>query len=104
MLAFTKEKWNSYHNTDGYADIFLAVYYTVRDAVDWFVSPTTRWFKKGSNHSFVNQSNAHRRFIWNKATKAKRTVERHHKFTVGGFEITVSVDIDVARTSTTASS
>jgi phage-related protein len=54
--------------------------------------------------SFVNQSNAHRRFIWNKATKAKRTVERHHKFTVGGFEITVSVDIDVARTSTTASS
>ena len=52
--------------------------------------------------SFVNQSNAHRRFIWNKATKAKRTVERHHNFTVGGFEITVSVDIDV--TSTTASS
>ena len=28
-----------------------AVYYTVRDAVDWFVSPTTRWFKKGSNHN-----------------------------------------------------
>ena len=51
MLAFTKEKCNSYHNTDGYADIFLAVYYTVRDAVDWFVSPTTRWFKKGSNHN-----------------------------------------------------
>ena len=28
-----------------------AVYYTVRDAVDWFVSPTTKWFKKGSNHN-----------------------------------------------------
>ena len=25
--------------------------YTVRDAVDWCRSPTTRWFKKGSNHS-----------------------------------------------------
>ena len=25
--------------------------YTVRDAVDWFVAPTTRWFLKGSNHS-----------------------------------------------------
>ena len=25
--------------------------YTVRDAVDWFVTPTTRWFQKGSNHS-----------------------------------------------------
>ena len=25
--------------------------YTVRDAVDWLVSPTTRWFRKGSNHS-----------------------------------------------------
>ena len=25
--------------------------YTVRDAVDWFAHPTTRWFSKGSNHS-----------------------------------------------------
>ena len=25
--------------------------YTVRDAVDWLGSPTTRWFQKGSNHS-----------------------------------------------------
>ena len=25
--------------------------YTVRDAVDWCVPPTTRWFQKGSNHS-----------------------------------------------------
>ena len=25
--------------------------YTVRDAVDWCVPPTTRWFSKGSNHS-----------------------------------------------------
>ena len=25
--------------------------YTVRDAVDWFQPPTTRWFQKGSNHS-----------------------------------------------------
>ena len=25
--------------------------YTVRDAVDWCDSPTTRWFLKGSNHS-----------------------------------------------------
>ena len=25
--------------------------YTVRDAVDWFVSPTARRFMKGSNHS-----------------------------------------------------
>ena len=25
--------------------------YTVRDAVDWSVPPTTRWFMKGSNHS-----------------------------------------------------
>ena len=25
--------------------------YTVRDAVDWSVAPTTRWFLKGSNHS-----------------------------------------------------
>ena len=25
--------------------------YTVRDAVDWLFSPTTRWFWKGSNHS-----------------------------------------------------
>ena len=25
--------------------------YTVRDAVDWLAAPTTRWFKKGSNHS-----------------------------------------------------
>ena len=25
--------------------------YTVRDAVDWCAPPTTRWFKKGSNHS-----------------------------------------------------
>ena len=27
------------------------VCYTVEDAVDWFVSPTTRWFFGGSNHS-----------------------------------------------------
>nr|DAI28950.1 MAG TPA: Protein A26 virus, virus entry, acid [Caudoviricetes sp.] len=25
--------------------------YTVRDAVDWFCSPTARRFLKGSNHS-----------------------------------------------------
>ena len=25
--------------------------YTVKDAVDWFQPPTTRWFQKGSNHS-----------------------------------------------------
>ena len=25
--------------------------YTIRDAVDWLSSPTTRWFTKGSNHS-----------------------------------------------------
>lgn len=25
--------------------------YTERDAVDWCIHPTTRWFKKGSNHS-----------------------------------------------------
>ena len=25
--------------------------YTVRDAVDWCIPPTTRWFQRGSNHS-----------------------------------------------------
>ena len=46
--------------------------YTVRDAVDWFHRPTTRWFLKGSDHSpckFVDQLNTARRFMWNKATR-----------------------------------
>ena len=31
--------------------LLQGVCYTVRDAVDWFAPPTTRWFWKGSNHS-----------------------------------------------------
>ena len=35
--------------------------------------------------------------MWNKATKAKCSVEQHHKITVGYFEMIVSADIDVAK-------
>jgi transposase len=47
--------------------------------------------------SFVNQLNTARRFMWNKATRAKCSVEQHHNLTVGGFIMVVSVGIDVSK-------
>ena len=74
--------------------------YTVRDAVDWCDSPTTRWFSKGSNHSpytFVNQLNTARRFMWNKATKVRRTVDAASDFALEVFVMVVSIGIDVSK-------
>ena len=49
--------------------------YTVRDAVDWLAAPT---------NNFVNQLNTARRFMWNKATKVRCTVDAASHIFSGG--------------------
>ena len=34
-----------------YAEALHKSILKISDAVDWLISPTTRWFTKGSNHS-----------------------------------------------------
>ena len=46
--------------------------YTVRDAVDWWLAPTTRWFKKGSNHSPLQ-------FCWSVKYRQTVYVEQGYK-------------------------
>ena len=46
--------------------------YTVRDAVDWFQPPTTRWFQKGSNHSPLQ-------FCWSVKYRQTVYVEQGYK-------------------------
>ena len=49
-------------------------------------------------YNFVNQLNTARRFMWNKATKVRRTVDvQHNIFTAGGFSMVVFVGIDVSK-------
>ena len=62
--------------------------------------PTTRWFWRGSNHSplhFVNQLNTARRFMWNKATKVRRSVDEASHFSSEVLVMMVSVGIDVSK-------
>ncbi len=61
MKSETSEEWTTFVSAPSLISLYYRIVviraslqglcYTVRDAVDWFGSPTTRWFTKGSNHS-----------------------------------------------------
>lgn len=48
-------------------------------------------------YTFVNQLNTARRFMWNKATKVRRTVDAASHFSLEVLVMVVSVGIDVSK-------
>ena len=51
LIVFWICRFSLYYRVVVFKAPLQGLCYTVRDAVDWCDSPTTRWFLKGSNHS-----------------------------------------------------